>query len=162
MGFTSQAFFLFLPLVLLVYHLLPRRNLKYGFLLLASWGFYLSFTPRLIWVIVLTSAIDYAAGLFIEAAGTLARRRAWLTLSIVANLGLLAFFKYSSFFVSNSLCLARALGWTVPDWTVEVLLPLGISFHTFQGISYTLDVYQGKIRAVHRFVDFALFVAFFP
>src|SRR5262249_10076547 len=71
-------------------------------------------------------------------------------------------FKYTDFMVGNSLTLAHRLGWAVPDWTVHLVLPLGISFHTFQGISYTLDVYRNKIRAVRSFVDFALFVAFFP
>ena len=83
-------------------------------------------------------------------------------MSLVTNLGFLAVFKYTGFFVSNGLSLAHQLGWTVPHWTVDIILPLGISFHTFQGISYTLDVYRGKIRAVRSFVDFALFVAFFP
>src|SRR5207244_1837347 len=78
------------------------------------------------------------------------------------NLGFLAAFKYTNFFVGNSLALARWVGLPVSDWTVQIILPLGISFHTFQGISYTLDVYRGKLRAVRSFVDFALFVAFFP
>jgi alginate O-acetyltransferase complex protein AlgI len=82
--------------------------------------------------------------------------------SIASNLGFLGFFKYTNFFVSNSLALAHWLGWPVPDWTVHVILPLGISFHTFQGISYTLDVYHRKVQAVSSFADFALFVAFFP
>ena len=162
MNFASKTFFVFLPLVLLIYHMLPSRSHKYRFLLVASWLFYMSWNPWFIWVILFTSAVDYASGLLIEAAPSQARRRAWLAMSIVSNLGFLAFFKYTNFFLSNSLSLAHALGWPVPDWTVKVILPLGISFHTFQGISYTVDVYQGKIRAVRSFVDFALFVAFFP
>jgi alginate O-acetyltransferase complex protein AlgI len=162
MNFASKPFFLFLPIVLLIYHLLPWRNYKYRFLLVASWLFYMSWNPWFIWVILFTSVVDYASGLLIETAPTPARRRAWLTMSIVSNLGFLAFFKYTSFFVTNSLSLAHALGWSVPDWTFRIILPLGISFHTFQGISYTLDVYHQKIKAVRSFVDFALFVAFFP
>jgi alginate O-acetyltransferase complex protein AlgI len=162
MNFASRAFFIYLPLVLLGYHLLRRRRHKYGFLLAASWAFYMSWNPWFIWVILFTSAVDYAAGLLIEQAATPGRRRAWLMLSIVTNLGFLASFKYTKFFMTNSVALAHALGWSVPDWTFEVILPLGISFHTFQGISYTLDVYQNKIRAVRSFPDFALFVAFFP
>jgi alginate O-acetyltransferase complex protein AlgI len=162
MNFASRNFFIFLPLVLLVYHLLRTRSHKYRFLLAASWFFYMSWNPWFLWVILFTSAVDYAAGILIENAATPARRRAWLLVSIVSNLGFLGFFKYTNFFVTNSLALAAELGWAVPDWTVHVILPLGISFHTFQGISYTLDVYQNKIRAVRNFVDFALFVAFFP
>jgi alginate O-acetyltransferase complex protein AlgI len=162
MNFASKNFFLFLPVVLLVYHLLRSRAPKYRFLLVASWIFYMSWNPWFLWVILFTSAVDYAAGLLIEGAATPGRRRAWLMVSIASNLGFLGFFKYTNFFVSNSLALAHQLGWPVPDWTVHVILPLGISFHTFQGISYTLDVYHGKVRAVRGFGDFALFVAFFP
>src|SRR5262249_25006052 len=89
-------------------------------------------------------------------------RRTWLVVSLASNLGFLAGFKYTHFAVANSLALAHQLGWNVPDFTVKIILPLGISFHTFQGISYTLDVYRRKIPAVRGFVDFALFVAFFP
>jgi len=162
MSFASRAFFIFLPIVLVTYHLLPARALKYRFLLLASWVFYMAWNPWFLWVILFTSAVDFASGQLIEDASTPARRRAWLTLSIASNLAFLGFFKYTNFFVTNSLSLAHSLGWTVPDWTMKVILPLGISFHTFQGISYTLDVYHRKVSAVRGFGDFALFVAFFP
>jgi alginate O-acetyltransferase complex protein AlgI len=161
-NFASKNFFIFLPIVLLVYHFLPTRQHKYRFLLAASWLFYMSWNPWLVWVIIFTSVIDYAAGLLIEAGSTTASRRAWLLLSIVTNLGFLAVFKYTNFFLANGLALSRELGWPVSDWTVRIVLPLGISFHTFQGISYTIDVYRRKIPAVRQFVDFALFVAFFP
>jgi len=162
-NFASKAFFIFLPIVLLVYHWLPRRNSKYRFLLLASWIFYAWAVPYYFWVIIFTSVVDYAAGILIENASTPAGKRRWLLLSLVTNLGFLAAFKYTAFAVDNVLTLARALGWPdAPDWRLDILLPLGISFHTFQGISYTVDVYRGKIPAVRRFVDFALFVAFFP
>jgi alginate O-acetyltransferase complex protein AlgI len=162
MSFASKGFFLFLPLVLLIYHLLRIRSYKYGFLLAASWLFYMSWNPWFIWVILFTTAIDYTAGLLIEGAGTHGARRGWLLLSLATNLGFLAAFKYTGFFVTSALGLAAQLGWQVPEWTAHIILPLGISFHTFQGISYTLDVYRGKIRAVRSFGDFALFVAFFP
>ncbi|MCS6850792.1 MAG: MBOAT family protein [Gemmataceae bacterium] len=162
MNFASKAFFLFLPVVLLIYHLLPTRTSKYRFLLVASWVFYMSWNPWFIWVIVVTSIIDYACGVRIESAATPRRRRLWLWISVVSNLGLLAYFKYANFFIANSIALARQLGWPVPDCALHVILPLGISFHTFQGLSYTLDVYRGKISAVRSFTDFALFVAFFP
>jgi alginate O-acetyltransferase complex protein AlgI len=161
-NFTTGAFFVFLPVVLVVYHLLGSRAHKYRFLLAASWLFYMSWNPWFIGVLVLATAVDYAAGRLIESAATPRRRRAWLTLSLVSNLGLLAVFKYTNFFVDSSLSLAHAVGWPVAEWPYRVLLPLGISFHTFQGISYTVDVYRGQIRAVRSFWDFALFVAFFP
>ena len=162
MSFASQKFFIFLPVVLLVYHLLRTRADKYRFLLLASWIFYMCWSPWFIWVILFTSIVDYAAGRLIESAPTPGGRRAWLTLSLLTNLGFLAAFKYTEFFVANALGLARVAGYPASNWTLHIILPLGISFHTFQGISYTLDVYRNKIRAVHSFEDFALFVAFFP
>lgn len=162
MNFASLTFFLFLPLVLLIYHGLRKRSHKYRFLLVASWFFYMSWSPWFIGVILFTSVVDYYAGLWIETAATERRRRTWLLASIVTNLGFLAFFKYSNFFLANSLGLARSLGWPLSEWTIDIILPLGISFHTFQGISYTLDVYRRKMPAVSSFVDFALFVAFFP
>ncbi len=162
MNFATSAFFIFLPIVLLVYHALRQRTAKYVFLLGASWFFYMFGNPWFIGVILFTSIVDFWMGRLIEAAPTQRRRRTWLIVSIVSNLGFLAVFKYTNFLVGNGLCLARALGWPVGEWAWHVVLPLGISFHTFQGISYTLDVYRGQHPAVRRFTDFALFVAFFP
>jgi alginate O-acetyltransferase complex protein AlgI len=165
MNFASKTFFIFLPLVLLVYHSLPSRRHKYRFLLLASWFFYMSWNPWFLWVILFPSLVDFYAGLWIESAlsrGQPRAARAWLLASLLANLGLLAFFKYTLFFLYNSCALARLLGWEPPSITLKIILPLGISFHTFQGISYTLDIYRKKLAAVRSFVDFALFVAFFP
>jgi alginate O-acetyltransferase complex protein AlgI len=163
MNFASPAFFVFLPVVLLAYHRLTARDHKYRFLLVASWLLYASWNPWFLWVILFTTAVDHAAGMLIESASTPTRRRAWLVVSLVSNLSFLACFKYTNFAFDNSMALARWLGWGTPDWTLEkIVLPLGISFHTFQGISYTLDVYRGRIRAVRGFVDFAVFVAFFP
>jgi alginate O-acetyltransferase complex protein AlgI len=161
-NFASPAFFLFLPLVLAAYHLLPGRSVKYAFLLGASWFFYAAWNPWFLWVLILPTVVDYYSGLLIERAATPGRKRFWLLASIVTNLGFLAAFKYTDFFLQNSLALARLFGHEVPAWSVKVVLPLGISFHTFQGISYTVDVYRGRIPAVRRFLDFALFVAFFP
>jgi alginate O-acetyltransferase complex protein AlgI len=161
-NFASRAFFVFLPLVLLGYHLLPGRGHRFRFLLAASWFFYLSWNPWFIWVILFTTTVDYAAGRLIETAPTPRRRRLWLMASVVSNLGFLAFFKYTNFVLTNGTAALRALGWPAPTLAVSVILPLGISFHTFQGISYTLDVYRGRVTAVRSFVDFALFVAFFP
>jgi alginate O-acetyltransferase complex protein AlgI len=162
MSFVSQPFFLFLSLVLLVYHLLRERRHKYTFLLLASWGFYASWSPALLWVLLFVTVASYTSGLRIETATTPGRRRCWLGFGILANLGLLIFFKYTPFLIHSSLALGRWFGWSLPDWTVEIALPLGISFFTFQGLSYVLDVYHGRHIAVRSFLDFALFKAFFP
>jgi alginate O-acetyltransferase complex protein AlgI len=162
MNFATLAFVTFLPIVLLVYHLLRRRAHKYLFLLAASWFFYACWNPWFLWVLLVPTVVDYWCGRLIEASPTPERRRAWVVLSIVVNIGFLGVFKYTDFVVGNGLSLFRLLGWPAPDWTFHLLLPLGISFHTFQGITYTVDVYRGKIKALRGFVDFALFVAFFP
>ena len=162
MIFSSKAFFIFLPIVLLIYHSLRGRSHKYNFLLFASWVFYSWWSLRFLWVIVLLTIIDYLAGRFIDSTDDLRRKRRWLLLSIVANLGLLGVFKYTGFFVDNSIALARVCGFDVPAIVINIALPLGISFHTFQGMSYTLDVYRGQIKAINSFRDYALFVAFFP
>ena len=162
MSFATREFFIFLPVVLLVYRTLHTRAQKFRFLLMASWFFYMWWNPWLIGIILFTTVVDYATGLLIEAATTAQRRRAWLCLSLTSNLGFLAFFKYSHFLLENSLALARAAHWPVPEWTFNIVLPIGISFHTFQGMSYTIEVYRRQIRAVRSFADFALFIGFFP
>ena len=162
MIFASKAFFVFLPVVLILYHLLRSRSHKYGVLLAASWLFYAWLSPQYLWVILLCTVIDYAAGLRIEAAADDRTRKWWLCLSIAANIGLLAAFKYTTFVFDNAVSLARVCGLEAIDRHWDILLPLGISFHTFQGISYTVDVYRRQIRAVRSFLDYALFVAFFP
>jgi len=160
--FADRPFFVFLPLVLLGYHLLRSRAQKYTFLLVASWVFYAWASPGYLWVILALTVIDYAVALRIEATDDPRRRKWWLALSVVSNLGLLAAFKYTVFAVDTGLSLANWWGYSTHDRTWDILLPLGISFHTFQGISYTVDVYGRRIRAVSNFRDYALFVAFFP
>src|SRR5687767_11178081 len=145
MTFATGAFFLFLLIVLAGYHGLRRREWKYRFLLLASWLFYMSWSPWYIGVLLFTTVADYWSGLLIERAATERRRKMWLWASIISNLGLLAFFKYTTFFAENGIWIARLLGWEVSDWPWEIILPLGISFHTFQGISYTIGVYRRKL-----------------
>lgn len=162
MIFATKAFYIFLVTVLVLYHLLPGRTHKYRVLLAASWLFYAWLSPQYLWVIVLCTVIDYNAALKIEAtAGDRARKR-WLAVSVAANLGLLFAFKYTTFAYDNAVSLARLCGASAGDRTWDILLPLGISFHTFQGISYTVDVYRRQIRAVRSFLDYALFVSFFP
>ncbi|MGL6074687.1 MAG: MBOAT family O-acyltransferase [Fimbriiglobus sp.] len=162
MIFASKAFFLFLPLILLLYHGSRRRTTKYRWLLLASWLVY-GFVPPHYWpVIFLLTLIDYVAALRIEATEDELRRRRWLIASIVSNLGLLFAFKYTPFVWENTITVAEWCGWSMSPKVLQIVLPLGISFHTFQGISYTVDVYRRQIQAVKSFTDYALFVSFFP
>ena len=162
MIFATKAFLIFLPTVLVLYHLLRRRSHKYSVLLAASWLFYSWLSPQYLWVIIACTIIDYLAGIKIEATENERARKRWLCVSIAANLGLLFAFKYTTFVVDNAVSLAQLFGAPLHDRTWDILLPLGISFHTFQGISYTVDVYRRQIKAVRSFLDYALFVSFFP
>jgi alginate O-acetyltransferase complex protein AlgI len=157
----TKAFVLFLLVVLVGYHLLRQRTAKYAYLLAASWVFYAVCSPRYLWVLLLLTLLDFIVAKRIEGSEG-ARRTRWLIVSILANLGLLFAFKYTPFMWDTGSSLLALMGYEIPSRTWELLLPLGISFHTFQGISYTVDVYRRQIRAVTSFLDYALFVAFFP
>ena len=159
MIFHSLAFFAFFLITLALYWLLPRRP-QNVLLLLASYLFY--GWVHLWWPILLfaTTVVDYwAARLMGLAPG---RRKLWLWLSIISNLGLLGFYKYFNFFIDNVAAAGAAVGWNIPHIALRLALPAGISFYTFQSMSYTIDVYRGHAPARTRFVDVAAFVSFFP
>ena len=162
MIFASKSFLVFLAVVLVLYHGLGRRDHRYRVLLLASWLFYAVVPPHYWPVIFALTLIDYVAGVRIGRASDECVRRRWLTASIVANLGLLIGFKYTPFAYENAVTVAGLLGVPLSPATLSIVLPLGISYHTFQGISYTVDVYRRQIPAVTSFTDYALFVSFFP
>ncbi len=157
----SKAFLIFLVVVLVGYHRLRGRTAKYAFLLLASWAFYAACSPYYLWVLLLLTGVDFAVGKRIDAATDERVRKRWLIVSVVSNLGLLFAFKYTVF-VWDTGAAVWGLFADVPPRAWDILLPLGISFHTFQGISYTVDIYRRQIKAVNSFLDYALFVAFFP
>ncbi len=157
----GKGFFIFLAVVLLGYHLMRGRTAKYAFLLAASWVFYAALSPYYLWVIWLLTGIDFYVGRKIEAETDERKRKRWLVVSIVSNLGLLVAFKYTVFVWDAGVAVAGLFA-DVPPRAWDILLPLGISFHTFQGISYTVDIYRRQIKAVDRVLDYALFVAFFP
>jgi alginate O-acetyltransferase complex protein AlgI len=158
--FNSFAFFLFFPIVTLLYFWLPHR-LRWGLLLVASCAFYMFFIPKYILILAFTIVVDYAAGLLIERAEGRARRM-WLVASIVANVGVLAFFKYFNFLNDNLSALARFVGWNYPIEYLAIILPIGLSFHTFQAMSYTIEVYKGRAPAERHFGIYALYVMFYP
>lgn len=162
MTVASKAFFVFLPVVLIGYHLLAGRTRKYAFLLAASWVFYAAAAWYYLPVLLALTVIDYAVGLRLAATDDDRVRRRWVAVSVVSNLGLLAAFKYAPFAYDTGVTLAHWWGHPAADRAWQILLPLGISFHTFQGISYTVDVYRREVPAVRSFLDYALFVAFFP
>ena len=162
MNFNSLAFLIYLPIVVAVHWLLPHRWRKY-WLLAASYFFYMYWDPLFILLILFSTAVDYLCSLGME------RRRdkpgimkALLLASVCMNLGLLFFFKYWDFFgeTVNSLCAAASIPYRVP--ALNLILPVGISFYTFQTMSYTIDVYRGDQTAERDPVSFALFVTYFP
>ena len=160
MTFDSLAFLIFLPVVVTVHWLLPHRWRKY-WLLAASYFFYMYWNPALIVLLLFSTVVDYCCSLVMER-GDPRYRRFLLLVSIIVNLSLLFSFKYLNFFgeTVNALCALAGISYRVPAF--NLILPIGISFYTFQTMSYTIDVYRGKIRAERDFVAFALYVTFFP
>lgn len=165
MLFNSLEFFIFLPLVLLGYYLLPHRK-QNAFLVLASCFFYASWDWRFLFPLLFSTTIDYLCAARMEDSlvrnEPAAARKRFLLFSLITNLGLLGFFKYCNFFVDSFHDFAKLFGFDVPLPTLRVILPIGISFYTFQALSYTIDVYRGKLHATRSFWDFFLAVLFFP
>lgn len=165
MLFNSREFVVFLPVVLAVYYLLPHRGQNW-FLLAASCFFYASWDWRFLAPLLFSTTIDYfcarqMASSILRGEAPSARKR-YLALSLVTNLGLLGFFKYFDFFAGSLQRLFGELGWSIQPWTLQLILPIGISFYTFQALSYTIDVYRGEIHATRHFWDFLLCVIYFP
>jgi D-alanyl-lipoteichoic acid acyltransferase DltB (MBOAT superfamily) len=160
--FNSLQFLWFFPLVTLVYFLLPYRG-RWAWLLAASCYFYMCFIPKYILILAFTISVDYCAGIALERAGTNVRRRLGLLVaSIVANLGVLSYFKYSNFIVDNLNGAAHFLGWNLGLHALQVILPIGLSFHTFQAMSYTIEIYRGNFKAERHLGYFALYVMYYP
>ena len=160
MLFNSFQFLVFFPIVVTVFFALPDRARKV-FLLIASYYFYMCWRPAYIAVIWFITLLDYFAGIMIEDATEERSRRFFLGLSIVGNFGLLFVFKYFDFFGGSLSQALRPLGlFDIP--TLHFLLPIGLSFHTFQAVSYTIEVYRRRVPAEHNLLDYALYVSFFP
>ena len=159
MLFNSLEFFAFFVLVYGLYLVLPHRA-QNRMLLVASYTFYGSWDWRFLSLIAVSTIVDYFAGLRIEAETAPRQRRRWLQLSLAANLGLLGAFKYFDFFVASAEATLAGLGVEAPGLLrLDVVLPVGISFYTFQTMSYTLDIYRGTLRPTRNFLDFALFIS---
>jgi alginate O-acetyltransferase complex protein AlgI len=162
MIFTSFEFVLFFVGVLLVRSLLRNFALEKWFLLAASYVFYMSWSVPCALLILFTSFVDYAVGAGLGRIEDQRRRKLLIVVSIAANLGVLGFFKYTNFFVENIWLALTALGLHVRRWHYDILLPVGISFFTFQSMTYTIETYRRNIPPSHSPRDFLLFVAFFP
>lgn len=160
MVFNSFAFFVFFPTVTALYFALAHRY-RWALLLAASCAFYMFFIPKYILILGFTIVVDYIAGIWIERAS--GGRRKWLLVaSLVANIGVLAVFKYFNFLNDNMAALAAFLGWNYSIQSLSWILPIGLSFHTFQAMSYTIEVYRGRQRAERHFGIYALYVMFYP
>ncbi len=161
MLFNSYLFWCFYAVVFALYRVLPHKAQNY-LLLAASYVFYGNWDVRFLGLLVFSTVLDYVLALLIDRAQTLGRKRALLTISCVTSLSLLGFFKYWGFFATEFTRLLNEVGIDVSIPLVHVLLPVGISFYTFQTMSYVIDVYRGECKVVKDFTTFALFVSFFP
>jgi len=157
MLFNSFSFLIFFPIVTLLYFLLPHKW-RWLHLLIASCLFYAAFIPAYLLILVFTILIDYTAGILIEQSQE-SRRKFWLILSIVANVGVLTFFKYYNFFTEN---IYQLLPFSSLMPLLKIALPIGLSFHTFQAMSYTIEVYKRRQKAEHHLGIYALYVMYYP
>ena len=162
MLFNSIDFLLFFPLVTAAYFLLPHR-VRWVWLLLASYYFYMCWNAKYALLMALSTLITYASGLLIHRAGERqGLKKLWVFLSFASNLAILFYFKYFDFFLDNLSVLLALGGVALKRPGFDVVLPVGISFYTFQALSYTVDVYRGEVGPERNPFRYALFVSFFP
>jgi alginate O-acetyltransferase complex protein AlgI len=164
MLFNSINFAIFLPVVFVLYWFMPNRTLRKQniLLLVASYFFYSCWDWRFLFLLVFSTLLDYSTGIKMSDAQSKKSKKFWFWLSISINLGFLGIFKYYNFFADSFAEAIANFGLHVNPWTISVILPVGISFYTFHGLSYVIDIYKGRIRAEKNFVDYSLFVSFFP
>ncbi len=161
MVFNTFTFIVFFGCVYVAYRLLGHKSQNH-LLLLASYFFYASWDWHFLFLLLASTLIDYFCAIKIDQTAPASRRKSWLTLSICVNLVVLVFFKYANFFSHEFSVLLNSLGMQTDQFTLNVLLPVGVSFYTFQSIGYIVDVYSNKVKAERNLGDYALFVAFFP
>lgn len=168
MLFNSLEFLLSFPLVCLGYYVIPHRA-RYLFLLAFSYFFYMCWNPRYALLMFTSTAITFVSGLLIESADKVEdgkervrRKNIYVALSFISNLAILFFFKYFDFAAGTFIRILAVAGIQAQSPTFDIILPVGISFYTFQALSYTMDVYRKDIYAEHNFLKYALFVSFFP
>lgn len=161
MLFNSFIFFIFLGLVLPIYYFLPKK-FRNPLLLVASYIFYGYWDYRFVSLLLLSTVVDYFIGQKLYATTNIKKRKMFLIFSMLVNLGILAFFKYFGFFIESLTPIAGIFGGNLDYLHINIILPVGISFYTFQTMSYTIDIYRKKIKPTNNFIDFAVFVSFFP
>jgi alginate O-acetyltransferase complex protein AlgI len=159
--FNSLDFVIFFAVFFPLYLALPLRGQNI-LLLVASYFFYGFWDWRFLSLLLLSTVTDYAMALLIDASDTPRRRKLYVIISMCISLGMLGFFKYFNFFADSLERLFNAVGWSTTGWHLDILLPIGISFYTFQTINYTIDVYRRHMKPTRNFLDFAVFVSYFP
>lgn len=166
MLFNSIEYFIFLPIMFVLYWFVFNKKVRVqnALLLVGSYYFYGLWDWRFLSLILLSTCADYLVGILIDKyRENKKKQKMWLWFSVVFNIGLLGFFKYYNFFVDSFVDMFEMLGYTMEStWTLRIILPVGISFYTFQTMSYSLDVYYERIKPSRDFLSFATFVAFFP
>ncbi len=164
MLFNSINFAIFLPIVFILYWFFTNKNLKVqnALLLISSYFFYACWDWRFMFLLLFSTLLDYFTGLQMQNSRSQKNIKFWFWLSIIANLGFLGFFKYYNFFAESFAESLSYLGWEVNPVLLNIILPVGISFYTFHGLSYVIDIYKNKIKAESNFIDYAVFVSFFP
>lgn len=164
MLFNSINFAIFLPIVFFLYWFVTNKSLKAQniMLLVASYFFYSCWDWRFLFLLMFSTLLDFFTGLKMSETQSKKVKSFWFWLSIVINLGFLGVFKYYNFFILSFADGLSRLGLHMNTHTLQVVLPVGISFYTFHGLSYVIDIYKGRIKAERNFVDYALFVSFFP
>ena len=162
MLFVEPRFIVFFVVVFAVHWALRRDGLRKGWLLAASYVFYGAWDWRFLSLIIASTLIDYGVGVLLSGPRSPRQRNACLMLSLIGNLGILGFFKYYNFFIESAVGFTGMLGLPMSASTLSLVLPVGISFYTFQTLSYSIDVYRGRLKATRSLLDLALFVGFFP
>jgi len=164
MLFNSIEFAIFLPIVFLLYWFVFQKNLKLQNLLIvaSSFVFYGWWDWRFLFLMVASASVDYVVGILLASENDAKKRKLLLSMSIVVNLGILAFFKYFNFFVDNFVAAFSLFGAKLNPITLKIVLPVGISFYTFQALSYTIDVYRKKLEPTKSFINYFAFISFFP
>ncbi len=162
MLFNSLTFLIFFALVLSLHHLPLAWRWKKLNLLIASYLFYAAWNPPFVLLLWLSTVVDWWVARAIDREATRRRKRGWLLVSLAVNLGILGTFKYGTFLLENFTAILHGMGVAWEPAAPNLILPIGISFYTFQTLAYSLDVYLGRARPTAKFTDFALFVTFFP
>jgi len=163
MLFNSFSYLIFLPIVFIIYWAI-NNNLKLQnlFLLFASYFFYAFWDYRFLFLLVFSTFLDFISGKLIFRSKNQIEKKSWLLISVIINLGFLGVFKYFNFFTESFSELFSHLGIKINPFTLKLILPVGISFYTFHGLSYVVDIYKNRFKPINDFISYSVFVCFFP